>query len=104
MEKSALSICDQETHVNWSRGDDRASVYASDVTTMTKLDKLVAAEGSEWKLEREERAKDGSIYGKTYSCPVVLISFRAKRMTYSAEEQKARSERMRQIAKAQNQK
>ena len=63
----------------------------------------MAAEGSEWKLEREERAKDGSIYGKTYSCPVALITFRTKRKIISEEEGKAKAEHMRQVAKAQNQ-
>lgn len=90
MGKSALSIEDQETHINWSRGDSRAKIYASDVTTMTKLDKLVAAEGSEWKLEKEQRSKDGCIYGKTYSCPIALVSFRTKRMTVSEEDKRAR--------------
>lgn len=94
MGKSALSIEDRETHINWSRGDSRAKIYASDVTTMTKLDKLVAAEGSEWKLEKEQRSKDGGIYGKTYSCPIEFISFRSKHVFRSEECKKAIAQRL----------
>lgn len=61
----------------------------SDVTTMTKLDKLVAAEASEWKLDKEYREKDGRVSGKFYSCPVEFITFRSKRVTQNlTEEQK----------------
>lgn len=97
MERSTLSIEEQETHINWSRGDTRARIYVSDVTVMTKLDKLVAAENSEWKLDKEYREKDGRVTGKFYSCPVGFISFRSKRVTQDlTEEQRgALSERMR---------
>ena len=64
-----LSIEEQETHVNFSRGDKRAEVYASDTTMITKLDKLVRMEGTEWRLERVSKIK-GEVIGKTYSCPV----------------------------------
>ena len=94
MERSALTIEEQETHINWSRGETRARIYASDVTTMTKLDKLVAAECSEWKLEKEHREKDGRIDGKFYSCPVEFISFRSKRVVMSEEQKKAIAQRL----------
>lgn len=95
MERSALMIEEQETHINWSRGDARAKIYVSDVTTMTRLDKLVAAEGTEWKLDKEYREKDGRVHGKFYSCPVEFISFRSKRVTMSEEQKEAAAERMR---------
>lgn len=97
MERSALMIEEQETHINWSRGDARAQIYTSDVTTMTKLDKLVSAKDTEWKLEKEYREKDGRVHGKFYSCPVEFISFRSKRVTISEEHKKASSERMRSL-------
>lgn len=99
MERSSLTIEEQETHINWSRGDKRAKVYASDILTMNRLDKLVEAEGSEWTLDKEYREKDGSCSGKFYSCPVELISFRTKRMSVSmTEEQKeAAAQRLRDL-------
>lgn len=46
-----LMIEEQETHINFSRGDERAKIYTSDTTTMTKLNKLVELQGTEWRLE-----------------------------------------------------
>ena len=94
MERSSLTIEEQETHINWSRGDKRAKIYVSDVTTMTKLDKLVAVEGSEWTLDKEYREKDGSCSGKFYSCPVEFISFRSKRVILTEEQKKAMAQRL----------
>ena len=94
MERSTLTIEEQETHINWSRGDARAKIYTSDVTTMTRLDKLAAAENTEWSLDKEYREKDGSITGKFYSCPVEFISFRSKRVVLSEEQKQAMSQRL----------
>ena len=98
MEKSTLMIEEQETHINWNRGDARAKIYVSDVTTMTKLDKLVSAENTEWSLDKEYREKDGSVTGKFYSCPVEFISFRSKRVTQNltAEQREELSQRMKE--------
>ena len=74
-----LSIEEQETHINFMRGDDRASIYTSDTTMITRFNKLVEIAGAEWKLERVERL-NGSIIGCAYSCPVSFISYRSKRI------------------------
>lgn len=42
-----LTIEEQETHINFSRGDSRAEIYTSDTTMMTKLNKLVELPGTE---------------------------------------------------------
>lgn len=81
--KMSVMIEEQETHVNFSRGDDRARIYTSDTTTMTKLNKLVELQDAEWKLESESRLSSGEVVGRTYSCPVLLISFRSKRIKRS---------------------
>lgn len=94
MEKSTLMIEEQETHISWSRGDARAKIYVSDVTTMTKLDKLVAAKNTEWSLDKECREKNGSVTGKFYSCPVEFISFRSKRVVLSEEQKQAMAQRL----------
>ena len=93
-----LSIEEQETHVNFSRGDERAEVYASDTTMITKLDKLVRMEGTEWRLERLSKIKE-EVVGKTYSCPVSFISFRSKRVSrdYTDEQREAMANRMRMM-------
>ena len=90
---------EQETHISWGRLDDRVKVYVSDRTVMTKLDKLVATEGSEWKLDKISKLRTGEMVGKFYSCPIQCIAFRAKpyKMNLTDEERAARAERMKQL-------
>lgn len=75
----ALQIEEQETHVNFMRGDARAVIYTSDTTMMTKFNMLVEANGADWKVEEVTRLKrTGEVIGITYSCPVNFVSFRKK--------------------------
>lgn len=93
----SLMIEEQETHVNFNRDDERATVYTSDTTMMTKLNKLIDLPGTEWKLEGESRLqKNDELIGRTYSCPVGFISFRTKKIerTYSENEKKRIAERL----------
>lgn len=39
-DEMGLMIEEQETHINFSRGDERAKIYTSDTTTITRLNKL----------------------------------------------------------------
>lgn len=92
----SVMIEEQETCVNFMRGDDRAMIYTSDTTTMTKLNKLVELDGTEWKLESEAKLPSGELVGKTYSCPVSFISFRSKRVkrTYTEEQRREMGARL----------
>ena len=93
----SVQIEEQETHVSFLREDSRAVIYTSDTTMMTKLNKLVEAEGTEWKRERETHLqKTGELIGVFYSCPVEFISFRSKRVnrTYTDEEKQKIAERL----------
>lgn len=56
----SLMIEEQETNINFSRNDERAIVYTSDTTVMTKLNKLVEAQDTEWKLESVSRLRTAS--------------------------------------------
>ena len=91
----SLTIEEQETHINFSRVDGRAQVYTSDTTMMTKLNKLIELQNTEWKLEHVSKLGSGEVIGKTYSCPVEFISFRTKRSSrkFTKEEKKAIGER-----------
>lgn len=86
----SLSIEEQETHINFNRDNERAIVYTSDTTMITKLNKLVELPDTEWKLESVAKLKNGEIVGKTYSCPVNFISFRKKKVerVYSETEKR----------------
>lgn len=88
-----LSIAEQETVVSFMRDGDDCTIYTSDSTVMTRLDKLAKSKAAPlWKLVEEHRDKNGDLVGKTYKTNKRLVSFRsaiAKReMT---EEQKQRS-------------
>ena len=75
----SLQIEEQETYVHFMRGDERAIIYTSDTTMMTKFNKLVETAGADWKQEKVERLKKtGEIIGITYSCPVSFVSYRTK--------------------------
>lgn len=91
-----LSLEEQETNVNFSRESDKAIVYTSDSTMITKLQKLVEISGTEWKLESVSRLRNGEIVGRTYSCPVEFITFRSKRVSraMTEEQKRAFAERM----------
>ncbi len=86
-----LQIEEQETHISWMRGDERAVIYTSDTTMMTKLNKLVGLAETEWKKEEVTiLPRTGEIIGITYSCPVNFVSYRTKAVTRElTPEQKA---------------
>ena len=93
-----LSITEQETTVNFMRDSDICTVYTSDSTVMTKLDKLAESEKAPlWKLKEEHRLQNGELVGKTYETHKRLISFRADIVTreMTEEQKEAAAERMR---------
>lgn len=94
-----LSISEQETTVSFMRDSDICTVYTSDTTVMTKLDKLAESEKSpHWKVKDEHRLQNGELIGKTYETHKRLISFRAditiREMT--DEQREAAAERMKE--------
>lgn len=95
----SLSVSEQETTVSFMRDSDICTVYTSDSTVITKLDKLAESENApHWKLKEEHRLQNGELVGKTYETHKRLISFRAdiviREMT--DEQKEAAAERMRE--------
>ena len=81
----SVSIEDQEICINAMRDEKFATIYASDSTYITKLDKLCKESHGMYSLiEDTGRGKD-----KT------LISFRAKKRELTDEQKKQAAERMR---------
>ena len=95
---------ERETVINFGRLDKTASVYTSDETVMTKLDKFVKQDTG-WKFKGQETCQ-GDVVSKTYECPVEFISFRSKKVTIelTEEQRQERAERLRKIRTSQNQK
>lgn len=94
-----LSTKEQETNINYGRDNDLATIYTTDLTTMTRLDKLAENDDAPlWKLIKIHRLSDGTVVGKTYQTHKRLISFRAglASRTMSEDQKTAAAERMKE--------
>lgn len=94
----SVSLNEQETTVNFYRDSDICTIYTSDTTIMTKLDKLVENEKAVcWKLKEIHRLPTGELVGKTYETNKRLISFRTDFVTreLTEEQKKKMAERLR---------
>lgn len=78
--KLSLPITEQETVIQFCRDDERLNVWTSDNTIITKLQKCVRAENSQWELKQIERDKDGKEYARIYLAPKNLLSFRTHKI------------------------
>lgn len=92
-----VDLEEQETVVQWMRGDEEVRVYTSDATMLTKLKKAAGAEGAAWRVERVE-TRDGCVVGLIARAPLRCLSFRAgAKKDLTDEERAALSERMKKI-------
>ena len=92
-----ITLDEQETVIQFNRTDKGATIYTSDTTIMTKLDKLCDSSPNYYKLEREETA-EGKVVGKFYKlADKTRISFRSKKIEriLTEEERQKLSERAR---------
>ena len=90
-----IPVNEQETTISIMRNSDKAIVYTSDKTMLTKLHKLVK-KNSEWKRIDQGRLK-GDIVSETFECPKKLISLRTATSTFVMPEEQRRlaAERLR---------
>lgn len=87
---NSVSISEQEVCINFMRDEEFATIYTSDTTYMTKLDKLCKTSPDMYSLIADTgRGKTYRVEDKT------LISFRAKKREVSEEQKLAAGERMR---------
>jgi hypothetical protein len=70
-----VELSEQETIINIMRTEDRAEIYTSDSTMITKLDRKVKENPDIWKILTENTVS-GKVVSKTYSCPKKLVSLR----------------------------
>jgi len=88
---NSIPIYEQEVHISFMRDEDFATIYTSDTTYMTKLDKLCKTSPDMYSLIADTgRGKTYRVEDKT------LISFRAKKREMSEEQKIAAGERMRE--------
>lgn len=88
---NTVPIYEQETVVLYMRDEDFATIYTSDSTQMTRLDKLCVNSPELYELVEDTGR------GKRYKChDKDLISFRKKKRELTDEQKEAAGERMRQ--------
>ena len=92
-----VDLEEQETVIQWMRGEEEVRVYTSDATVLTKLKKAAGADGAAWRVERVEK-RDGCVVGLIARAPLRCISLRAgATKDLTDEERAALSERMKKI-------
>ena len=86
----ALSVQEQEIHINSSRDQDFCDMYVSDNTWITKMDKRVARSNGLIKVVAEDEIS------KTYRFPKRLLCIRTSIVSreLSEEEKQLRAERL----------
>ena len=86
-----LSISEQEVHINSARDKDYATIYCSDKTWITKMDKLASKSPDMFELVDENEVS------KTYRFPKRLISIRSTIREMTEEQKQLASERLKKV-------
>ncbi len=97
-----VQLEEQETIIHFMRNDGYATIYTTDRTTMTKLDKLCEQSPEFYKLTKEDAIK-GEVCGKTYRLTdKTLVSFRSKKkeVRFTDEQREASRQRMLNMRKS----
>lgn len=93
------STDEQEVTIAAYRSDERMSLWVTDNTMLTKVKRCMRANPEEWKLERVEWHKEGTVAGYEFSFPKKYLSFRTKTTTYELTDEQ-RAERAARFKKA----
>ena len=91
-----VTLDEQETVIQFNRSNPYATIYTSDLTLMTKLDKLCVNAPGNYSLTKTEKDKDGHIVGKFYRLEdKKMVSLRKEKRTreLTDEERQKLSER-----------
>lgn len=82
----------------YSGDSDKATVYTTDTTMLTKLHKLVKKAPEEWRLV-DQGTVNGIVISETFECPKKLISLRSIPRVITEEQRQAASERLKKAWK-----
>lgn len=85
---------EQEISLSAMRTEPQAYLYCSDTTWITKMDKYVEANPTDFSVHSEDE------FGKTYRFPKNLITIRKQKKEMSDEQKKALSERLKKSAES----
>jgi len=88
-----VSLNEQETTIHFMRTEGYATIYTTDRTSMTKLDRLCRKSPDYYQLIRENTI-NGEVCGKTYRLmDKRFVSLRSKKKSLSENQRKAFAER-----------
>ena len=93
-----VALCEQETTINFTRDGNSVSIWTSDRTVMTKLDRLCVASPENYRCTDIGRDLVGFLISKTYCISdKKLLSFRSARQEreYTEEQLEEMRERLR---------
>ena len=79
-----ITLEEQETVINFGWSDKDMTIYTTDRTMITKLDKLV--EDGEYEVIEEHKLQNGRVIGKTYKADKSLLTLRAKKRVLTEEQ------------------
>lgn len=97
-----VPIAEQETVIQFDRDNKKCTIWTSDSTMMTKLDKLCKSTPTYYKFVRETKTQDGNLVGKYYELlDKKLLSFRTSiiKRELSDEQKAIMIERLRKVKK-----
>lgn len=101
-----ISSDEVETIINFTKLEDKAIIYTTDNTVLTKLKKRIKSNPGEWKIVRMfTRVSDNGkseITGVEISCPKKYISFKSYSRKVSEEQKKLASERFKKMWEEKN--
>ena len=66
---------EQETVITWMRDEDRATVFTSDRTVMTKMNNRCRDNPNQYQHVKDDYC-NGELSGSTYTMPKKMITFR----------------------------
>ena len=94
--RKLVPVYEQETHISYMRDEQFAKVYTSDITQMTRYDKLCKQYPDMWSCVSD----DG--YSKSYMCKdKKMISARGQKRKISDKQKEAFSKRMKLLREGQ---
>ena len=91
---------EQETVIQISRNRDKASIWTSDNTQLTRIKRIMRKDPNSYVCTEVTKNKLGEVVGYAFECPKNLIGYRtsAKR-SMSDEQRKRASERLKEYHK-----
>ena len=96
---------EQETVIQISRNRDKASIWTSDNTQLTRIKRVMCKDPNSYVCTGVTKSKLGEVVGYAFECPKNLIGYRTSvKRSMSDEQRKRASERLKEYHKKRKEK